>query len=126
MVAHGVSRGFGPIQTSSALKGRHFLSLEQVRMPDESCLGCVAPPGLRGVSGQFPTAHAVGYHLPPSGLKIKTRGSPASAGSVKKRLSLDSARSKRSVRHLKQESHSHAGLSARNARHEGVGDRLCP
>ena len=42
-------------------------------MPRESCRGCVAPPGLSGVSGPFPTAHGVGYDLPPSGLTTASR-----------------------------------------------------
>ncbi len=50
-------------------EGAALLSFGQARMPCESHIECVAPPGLSGVSEPFPTAHAVGYDLPPSGLR---------------------------------------------------------
>ena len=53
-------------------EGATHSALGQGRMSHEPHLGCVAPPGLRGVSRPFPTAHAVGYDLPPSELRTNS------------------------------------------------------
>ena len=53
-------------------EGATHSALGQGRMSHELHIGCVAPQGLRGVSRPFPTAHAVGYDLPPSRLRTNS------------------------------------------------------
>ena len=54
-----------------APEGRHIRSMLQSGNR-ESRNGSVAPSGLKTFFSTSPTAHAVGYHLPPSGLKTQT------------------------------------------------------
>ena len=64
MVAHGVSRGLSGTGMTQARRATHRSIFGFLR--------CVA---LRAVSAGSlsPTARAVGYHLPPSGLVIQAR-----------------------------------------------------